>query len=112
MRPRIYYSIEECGENELNCRGYGHRWDRAAKFGQRTPLWGTRHSLRCDQCSSWRHDLMNSRGVLDPSARGYELADEYQFAAQFSRQEARAELLRRDRRRERAGRRPNLELVS
>lgn len=108
----VTYTIHDAGELELHCRGYGHRWDRASKYGARTPLWGTRHSCRCDFCQSWRHDLMNSRGEIDASARSYEYMEEYDFAKQFSRQDARAELLRRDRKRERNAKKPNLELVS
>jgi hypothetical protein len=55
---------------------------------------------------------MNSRGEIDASARSYEYMEEYDFAKQFSRQDARAELLRRDRKRERNAKKPNLELVS
>lgn len=106
------WTIRDAGELELHCRGYGHRWDRAAKIGKRTPLWGVRHSNRCDFCSSWRHDLMNSRGEFDQHARGYELTEEYDFVCQFTRAECRAELLRRDRLRERNARKPKLELVS
>lgn len=106
------WTIRDAVELPLHCRGYGHRWDRASKFGQKTPLWGTRHSLRCDFCSSWRHDLMNSRGEFDPSSRYYEYDEEYEFAKQYTRQEARAELLRRDRLRERNSKKPTLELVS
>ncbi len=91
------YTIQEAGYAELHCRDTGHQWDSNRKLGKRAPTWGTRRSLECGSCGSWRHEIVNSHGEIDLTSRSYDLTIEYHFACEFERMECRAELMRRDR---------------
>lgn len=91
------WTIQDAGYAELHCRDTGHQWDTNHKLGKRAPSFGTRRSLQCGSCISWRHEVVNSAGIIDVTTREYELTEEYEFACQFDRIECRAELMRRDR---------------
>lgn len=95
--PEQTYTIHDAGYAELHCRDTGHQWDSNRKMTKRAPTFGTRRSLQCGSCSGWRHEVVNSLGEIDLSTRDYELTDEYKFACEFDRYEARAEIMRRDR---------------
>lgn len=63
------------------CRTLGHAWDDFIPGpGDPKPApWGRGFSLRCDRCTTQRHDAFDSRGEL--SARKYIWPKDYKLAA-------------------------------
>jgi hypothetical protein len=80
----------------LRCRRDGHAWDEFTDATKPRAQFGYRLSLRCDRCTTTRHDIISIVG--DVVQRHYEYPDGYQLAGtpgQAGRQPAsRAEVRR------------------
>lgn len=59
----------------LKCRGFLHAWEEFIPVGKRKQLFGDRVSLRCVTCTTERHDIYDTYGVIQ--AREYVYPDDY-----------------------------------
>lgn len=72
--PRFLMALEY-----EKCRTWGHAWDTFTPPGtKRPPGWGQRFSLRCERCTTERHDTIDSLGAL--SSRQYVYPDDYKMS--------------------------------
>lgn len=79
----------------LRCRVIGHQWDEFDPVGMRKPHFGWRLSVRCERCSTERHDLINARGEV--GSRSYVYPEDYDIPGRAVRTELRTEIHRRRR---------------
>jgi hypothetical protein len=63
----------------LKCRLMRHRWDEFYPDNMGTPTYGWRLSLRCDRCTTERHDLIDYAGRLIPGSRRYIYPEGYRM---------------------------------
>lgn len=78
----------------LTCREVGHAWDPGG-FDDRKGTFGIARILSCLRCPTQRHDIYGARGAL--ISRQYKYPEGYQMpkGESLSRDEWRAESLRR-----------------
>lgn len=62
----------------VKCRSWGHEWDDFIPIGRRRS-WGITISLRCDRCTTERHDTIDQIGNL--SKRQYVYPEGYKLSA-------------------------------
>jgi hypothetical protein len=89
--------IADVPRDMLDDKDNGHTWRTQDKHTMRAASWGVRKSKQCQECGSWVHVLLNSRGEVDPHTRKYELTDRYKKVSGYSKADARAEIMRRER---------------
>jgi len=64
----------ELGAASLQCRTYGHAWSEYSR-GDLPAVVGWRLTLRCDRCTTERHDVIDLIGELQ--SRHYDYPDGY-----------------------------------
>lgn len=92
--------LAKVDEEYVRCRSWGHQWDDFQPLRRRA-AWGTLLSLRCERCSTQRHDTIDSRGEV--SSRQYVYPEGYEVAGlsrgdRITAPELRREILTRMRR--------------
>ena len=81
----------------IECRTFGHAWDRYYPIGMQRPQFGWRESLRCLRgCGTTRHDIIDTQGNV--AARAYEYDADYKYPKDEmpTRSEFRLQLHKRD----------------
>lgn len=90
-------NIRDVTQVALECRDERCHWTRDRKLDVREPMWGTYRWDSCaNGCGNWRCAIERSDGTIDPASRSYEHGVKYLAALQFSREECRRELNRRE----------------
>lgn len=90
-------SIRDVPLVALQCRDNRCEWERERKHDVREPLWGTYRWDLCVRCENWRCRIECSDGRVLSETTSYEYSAAYEFALQFTREDCRLELNRRDR---------------
>lgn len=85
----------EMSDAILRCKALGHRWADFSPVDMKRPSFGWRLSLRCERCTTERHDLLNSLGELIGGGRQYVYVEGYREAEKLSRPELRMVLRNR-----------------
>ena len=62
----------------IRCRTYGHAWYEFSPGQMARPLFGFRLSLKCERCTTERHDLIDANGEV--GSREYRYPDGYKDA--------------------------------
>jgi hypothetical protein len=89
--------IRKVKREALECRDNRCEWERERKHDQREPGWGTYRWDLCVRCGNWKSRIECSDGRVLPETTKYEHSDAYLHALQFTREDCRLELNRRDR---------------
>lgn len=82
----------------LQCRDNRCHWTRVWDLDEKHPLyWGTYRYDRCVNCGNVKRRIEGSDGSVFSDTTSYEYDPRYEEALEFSREDARVELRRRER---------------